>query len=371
MNDYLKNVVFRVDSSYEIGTGHVMRCLSLAEGLRKRGFSCRFISRNYMGNIISHVENRGFSVHILVSDDTDHENINELRGRKIPHAHWLGVSQERDVNDFNRVIEVLDVDWIIIDHYALGVDWESKVHGDANILVIDDLADRHHVCHILLDQTLGRYREQYEKLVPPTCDLLLGPSFALLRSEFAELRTSSVSKRIRPMEKILVSLGGVDKDNVASLVIQALALCKGRYAVTVVAGVNNPNIEILKEVLRKVGYDVELVYQVSNMAAFVEQADLCIGAAGSSSWERCALGLPSINLVLAENQQVISASLAKAGASIDFGVMTFDRVNELADLVDKLADDTDGYLSMVEKAAAICDGLGVNRVISQMLETSS
>ena len=187
-------VVFRTDASLNIGTGHVIRCLTLAESLKKRGASCQFVCREIPGNLIDQIRRRGFEVHALPAEyfvDTDQLQAGKTGSKKSPHVTWLGIDWAVDAAQTKERVGGTLVDWIIVDHYALGERWEQKLRSICHkLMVIDDLGNRTHDCDVLLDQNwFGKEtNSRYEGLTPANCKTLLGPRFALLNPEYAQLR---------------------------------------------------------------------------------------------------------------------------------------------------------------------------------------
>lgn len=189
-------VVFRADASIEIGTGHVMRCLTLADALRARGASCYFICKLHEGNLIKLIESKGYVVYSLALVNLKDERTTYQKS--IPHFEWLGGSQSQDAKLCEPVLKSLKPNWLIVDHYALSSEWENLLQPYFDkLFVIDDLADRSHNCDLLLDQTFGRSSEDYHSLTPPNCNVMCGPGYALLRAEFSFLRPYSLSRRDR------------------------------------------------------------------------------------------------------------------------------------------------------------------------------
>jgi UDP-2,4-diacetamido-2,4,6-trideoxy-beta-L-altropyranose hydrolase len=346
-------VVFRADASTDIGTGHVMRCLTLARALAERGTRCDFICRAHAGHLIDFVREQGFVVHVLplvaspnaLADGT-------------AHAPWLGASQAQDAQACEPVLSALQPDWLVVDHYALDARWEQTlVHAYGHLMVIDDLADRPHVAAVLLDQTLGRDPADYQAHVPSDCTLLCGSPYALLRPEFAALRSVSLQRRSPPtLRQLLINMGGVDKDNATGRVLQALAGCAlpTDCRVVVVMGPHAPHTARVQAQAPTLPWPTQVLGGVSHMAQLMADSDLAIGAAGATAWERCCLGLPSLMLVLADNQRGLAQALAKAGAA---------QVIEPADLPRM---DWSALLTMDRKAAALVDGEGVGRVVRTM-----
>ncbi len=320
MNDV---VAIRVDSSEQIGSGHLMRCLTLAERLRKKSAEVHFISRDLAGSLHRLVEEHGFPLHLL----PQHEEDTNLTG----YAAWLTVPQAVDAEETGEILSRMQpVNRLVVDSYALDAVWEQRLRPLVReIFVIDDLANRPHECDILLDQNF--YREmwhRYDGLVPPTCKLLLGPSHALLREEFYEAR-EHLRERDGILCRILVFYGGSDATRETEKAIRALVqLQLPSIAVDVVVGGSNPCRASIEELCAAHDF---LYYhcQVSNMAELMAHADLCLGAGGTTTWERCFLGLPAIVTAVAENQIQVCEDCAEAGYICYLG--RWDEVTE-ADL---------------------------------------
>jgi UDP-2,4-diacetamido-2,4,6-trideoxy-beta-L-altropyranose hydrolase len=236
-------------------------------------------------------------------------------------------------------------------------------------MVIDDLADRPHDCELLLDQNLGRAPREYGGLVPAHCELLCGPAFTLLRPEFSELRPRSLERRADgALARILVTMGGIDKDDATGQVLEALDACglPGEVVVTVVMGGRAPWLEQVRAKLAALPFRAEVVVDVDDMAERMGASDFAIGAAGSTSWERCCMGLPSALVVLADNQVDTCRALAAAGAAFDLG--TPDDVGRtLPPVLAEVMQDSAALATMSAAAAAICDGRGTIRVADALL----
>ena len=355
------NVAFRVDSSLQIGSGHAMRCLALAEALRECSARCVFVAREQVGNSLHMVESRGFEVRRLPASPAQQL---PLTG----YASWLGASWEADAAQTLQALADHEVwDWLVVDHYAIDRRWELIMRAACRrLLVIDDLADRPHEADFLLDQTLGRLVSDYAPLVNDGCELQCGVEYALLRPEFAAWRSASLARRANaPLERILVSLGGIDRDNLTRRVLLALDACAGPARVLVVLGASAPWTEDIRVLARGLAIDVEVRAGVDNMAELMVQSDLAIGAAGSSAWERCCLGLPTLMLVLAENQQKIADELAQGGAAwllpLDAG---FEKA--LAVSIATLSGDVDMLGEMSQRAAALVPAGGTAALAARM-----
>ena len=348
----------RTDASLIIGSGHVMRCLALAHALSELGNEVVFICKEHDSNLINKIIDSGYEVKRLPLTSA-----NEL-GSPLTYAEWLGGTQEDDVEKTISAINSIEVDWMIVDHYALDDFWHKKIRPYVKrIFVIDDLGDRNHDCDILLDQNLGATREKYQEIVPKDCEFLLGPKYALLRPEFAQWREKSLERRkqiIKP-KNILVSLGGVDPKNITTDVIREFSKIPtlADAEVNVVLGSQSPHSNAVELAAKKSPLKINVHVDTKRMAELMSQSDLAIGASGSSSWERCALGLPTINYVIADNQKRIAQELAKNGASITI------RSNK--DLLDAIRKINESLSAFSLASAGLVDGIGVSRVINSLL----
>ena len=352
--------LFRVDASVSIGSGHVMRCLTLAVSLRARGAHCHFVCRQHQGHLIELVRQRGFEVTELpagtgaAADDSGPA-----------HAAWLGTSWQADAEQTRELALLMKPDWLVVDHYALDRRWEEAVRcRPAKLLVIDDLADRAHACELLVDQNLGRSAADYRDLVSAACSVLTGPDYALLRPEFARMREASLERRHgAPLRHMLVNMGGVDQPNATGEVLAALrgAGLPPKCRISVVMGMQAPWIAEVRELAAQMPCATEVLVNVSDMAERMADSDLAIGAAGSTSWERCCLGLPTLMVVLAANQESGAAALECAGAAVLLGRADDIRGNLPATLRSILQPGRLGQVSAT--AAALVDGHGAERVL--------
>lgn len=366
-------VCFRADASVNIGSGHVMRCLTLASALREQGAECRFICREHPGHLISQIEAKGFPVIRLPLSA-------ELRGRpqkeavfpRTAHNAWLGNSPEQDAAECTHHLATSPVDWLIVDHYALEAAWETALRPYCRqIMVIDDLADRAHQCAALLDQNLGRTAAAYQAQLPATCRILTGPQYALLRPEFAAWRTASLARREqacvsndRPLQ-LLINLGGVDQTNDSERILATLTpkMLPSNTRITVILGPSAPHRKAVEQRSQGLHWPCTVIVAANNMGELLSQADLAIGAAGSSTWERCCLGLPTLALTLADNQRGIAAALAaytglaSAGENLAASLRQF--FQQLRSPKERLAHG--------RRVAQLVDGQGCERVADLLI----
>ncbi|HPF47233.1 MAG TPA: UDP-2,4-diacetamido-2,4,6-trideoxy-beta-L-altropyranose hydrolase [Emcibacteraceae bacterium] len=328
--------VFRCDASPKIGGGHVMRCLSLAGEMRKRGWECLFSST-------------------LETTET------------LPQL-------VRDGYEVNPPETIKEADILIIDHYDLEKDYETFSRGQAKkIMVIDDFPTREHDCDILLDQTYGRSTGDYKTFVPKECTLLCGADYILLRPQFINLRKKSLENKsaIQKAEKIFVSFGATNPKGITQKVLNALAPFKDwPLSVQVIMGAQAQEKEDVKNLIQELNqnsiHNFQIEIDVEDMASYLAQADLAIGAGGSMSWERACLGVPSLVIQLADNQSDVIGELNNIGAIKLVG--TLDTVQEanIDKAFESVRDNGKLLREMSATAADIYDGKGVIRVIEAL-----
>ena len=358
-------VAFRADASLAIGTGHVMRCLTLADALRMHGAQSVFLSRDHVGHLHQVVQARGYPLLSLGGRDEA-----PAEPSTTPYVNWLGVDPQCDADDTRTRLAGLSVDWLVVDHYGLDAAWEHALRPVCGrIMALDDLANRNHAVDALLDHNLGKAEADYETLVSASCKLMLGPRYALVRSKFSALRAESLSRRGQGrLRKLLVTMGGVDLENATGALLEALNQWRPSVdlEVTVVMGPTAPWRDQVVQQARRLSFPTEVLVNVQDMEDLMHDADLAIGAAGSTSWERCCLGLPTLQLVLAENQRPIANALSRAGAAhllerADLGA-------SLGTVIDQLVRDPAQLLCMSSAAAKVVDGLGAERVARYLKE---
>ena len=335
--------VFRCDANPTIGGGHVMRCLTLAEVLANSGWEFYFAC--------------GAESVVTVPALAKHQPV------------IIGGSVESEPAQIAAAIG-RPVDWLLVDHYQRGAAFETACRAWASrVLAIDDLADRLHDCDLLLDQTVGRCKEDYAALVPADCRLLLGTKYALLRPQFAARREESIRRRstLRPAQRLLMSFGMTDPHGIARRVLKTLLAYPERIDIDVVAG-TNPD-EALVHLASDCSGRVTLHGVVEDMASLMLAADLAVGLVGSTAWERCALGLPSVVVISAANQGLIAGRLAAAGVHTVLGEMAGLDDGIAAVKILDLARNPERLARMSQSAFAVCDGEGGKRVASKIVSS--
>ena len=346
-------VCFRADASVRIGSGHVMRCLTLAVEAHRRGGEAIFVCRELPGNLCAYLEGMGVTVCRLPFDT---EIPPPAWGQSSANARLDGTT-ELDAVMTAEIVTKYSPDWLVVDHYGLDRAWEGMLRKAVRrVMVIDDLADRPHDCDILLDQNLRREPDKsYRDLVPAGCTLLVGPRYALLRREFAAAR-KTIGKRDGTVRRILVFFGSSDPSGETLKAIDALVrLDAGRPAVDVVVGMTNPAGELVRDICAALpGFTFHR--QVSRISRLMAGADLSLGAGGSATWERCSLGLPCVTLVVADNQLEPTLAVAEAGGAVYAGQSGTVTSADLARIVRETAARPQLLAAMSRRAMEIMGG---------------
>ena len=351
------DIVFRVDSSSKIGYGHLMRCLSLADALRKTldieiFFICKFLK----GNAEKIIEERGYKVGFI--KDTSNSSKFDWSDDALKTINFI--SQYRP-------------SWLVVDNYNIDYKWHSQIRPYvSNLMVIDEKHDRNFDCDLLLDQTFDRQIWEYIDRVPEGCKILTGSKYSLLQSEFLELRKKAISRRkgTKKIQSLLVSLGGSSLTNdYVLMILKAINRFKWKQKprVDIVLGDRN-YISKIEELLP--GFECNVNTYVNNMWDFILKADIAFGAGGTSIWERCCLGLPTIAIGVAENQRIALERVHKIGGLYSIGCCQKVPNEEINKAISYLLYSNDNYSSMVKQSLNVCDGQGVYRVCQIMMSNT-
>ncbi len=338
-------IVFRTDASTSIGSGHVVRCATLAHALQAHGAELLFVCRQADGDMITWLEEQGLRVARLVGDAED---------------------------DAEETLAALDaqgfgaVDCVVVDHYALDSQWEQAVRRPGlRIFAIDDLADRPHDCDLLLDQNLvAEHDIRYVELLPGTAVPLLGPRYAMLQPRYRQMHTKVPMRRGRP-QRILVYFGAADLPGLTGRVVEALVRRNKGIAVDMVIGAVNPHRERL---LSLAGAYPQLTahLQMQSLVELMVRADLAIGAGGATSLERLCLALPALIVTLAQNQRPIAAELHRRRLAVWLGDSEALDDGALDQAIGHALEQ--GVETWFDGAqASVVDGRGVDRVVAAIL----
>lgn len=357
------NIVFRVDASIAIGTGHVMRCRTLAAALKKHGANIQFITRAHPGHLEDMLAHDGFTVTLLPQPPC-------IENKGDDYATWLGVSQQDDAEQTIAVLKNQQCDWLIVDHYGLDRVWETQLQSHTRkLMVIDDLANRSHECDMLLDQNYAvGGQERYLAWMPAHCQLLLGPRYALLRPEYAQYRKTMAS-RTGDVKRLFVFMGGADNSNITGKVLAALNTSQLEHLeVNIVIG---PSFIHKAEVTAqaRARLNTHIHGPRPHLADLMAEADLAVGAGGGTTWERLCMGLPSLVLSIAENQVPACEALASSGLIRYLGdAHKLDAAAIESSLLEALAAP-DQLHALGTGNQALVDGRGADRVAEALVPT--
>lgn len=340
------NLVFRVDASTQIGTGHLMRCLALAQAWQNTEKQAIFL----MSNSVPTLEQR------LLSE-----------GIKVVHLSvvWGSIEDARETASFARQ---LDANWLVADGYHFGAEYQ-RVIKDAglSLLCIDDYAHAdHYYADLVLNQNIYAHEGLYANREPYT-QLLLGLKYALLRREFWQWRgwereTPTIAC------KVLVTLGGSDPDNVTLKVIKALQLVKlDALETVVVVGGSNPHYEQLQSASLDSRFPIHLKRNVTNMPELMAWADVAISAGGSTSWELAFMGLPSIVLILADNQRAIAQTLNNMRLCFNLGEFEDISISEISEVVSQLLVSPQTRSDISRYGQLLVDGKGSIQIVTKLV----
>lgn len=345
----MMKIAIRTDASGAIGAGHLMRTLSLADELRAQGATCLFICRECPPSLQSLLLSRGHQLQMLDASDA-------------------AFDERIDAEQTLAALGHARIDWIVVDHYHLSARWEAEIKTRVpKLMAIDDLANRRHVADLLLDQNLGRTQADYSKLLPRGSQTLLGSRHALLRPQFAAARaTSLAARRDRKPRKLLITMGGMDHLNATCAVLDAMhgAALPAGSSVRVVLGADARWRTEVEAACARLPWPAAIAQGVTDMAALMAEADIAISAAGSTLWELCCVGVPTIAVITADNQRHSAAATEQAGASlvIDSVPLLPVRLPSLLGLM-----QAPSTLAQMQRAAAgVTDGLGCARVAAEL-----
>ena len=356
---------FRVDASIDIGFGHVMRCLALADGLTERGVHCTFICRDMPGHLGKIIQARGFELKLLpLSDYIAPE-------RPDDYAAWLQVSE---ITDAEQVIGVLPIpcDYLVVDHYGLGIDWELMLRSKTKCLVAIDDLNREHAVEYLIDQTRAKSVVDYPCIESNNgaCQPLIGSEYALMSPAFYQRRELLVDANWQrqysgDQHRLLISMGGVDQPNVTATALNVIVKQPPNWlkAIDIVLPETAPHVDAVAKIVAEHSsvIDVKLHSRVDDMTTLLASCTMAIGAPGVSTWERAALGIPAVLVVLAANQQAIASSMARDETALLVNKEDIDIA-----ILPALAKLQSTYSSFVARSAGVTDGLGARRVAQRL-----
>jgi len=356
-------VLFRADASVQIGSGHVMRCLTLADALRAQGAECQFVCREHEGNLMGHIRSRGYKVFPLPSPI-----VNASFQSDLPHASWLRVDWTTDADQTRQILRNQIFDWLIVDHYALDRRWESALRSSCKrIMAIDDLADRQHDCDLLLDQNYGSSPERYSGLIFAAHLQCHGPEYALLKPVYAERRARLPARDGRARRALIYFGGGSDERNLTRRAVQVFQAPElAHIELDIVVGAAYAHQLSLEELVAQSG-KATIHRQLPDLADLMAKADFAIGAGGATAWERCCMGLPSIVISIADNQLPICEALWVEKLIDYLGHVDQVTSDMIQDHVLSFLQNSDLLCELSGRGMKLVDGNGVFKITKILL----
>ena len=361
-------VAFRVDAGSEMGGGHLFRCMSIASELMRRGVeNCYFVMRYHHKQFVLDVEAAGYHVVVIPLEfEPDYYSGD--------YTQWIGGTVKTDVDVTVTELQNLgfsDKDWLVVDHYGLDETFENPIKSlGVQVAIIDDLVNRRHQCNLLIDQTCGRETHEYRALVNEEALVCAGQQYCILRPEFLSWRDTSLERResFSSIKNIIVNFGSTDPLNITSSVMNDIEdYCIDLdVSVNVVLSSSAPHLrEVEKQLSLSKIRDVALHIDATNVAELMAKADIAIGAAGSTTWERCALGLPTLLVKTAENQTDVIEKVVSLGAAVFHDLKAPDQVAEFNRGFSKLTRE---YQQLSRRSSTLVDGRGLQRVVDALFQ---
>jgi UDP-2,4-diacetamido-2,4,6-trideoxy-beta-L-altropyranose hydrolase len=355
-------VCFRVDASAQMGTGHLKRCLFLAEGLTRAGASVCFVVRAIDAAATRVLADCAFDVRWLPEPPrvggADSAHCVDPSSRAA-HREWSGVTWEVDVRETVAAVGSRRFDWLVLDHYSFDARWHRAAQQalGGKLLVIDDLGDRPIAADVLVDPNWAEdHGRKYAAELTRPLALLGGPAYALLSARYRETGSYVFSD---PVRSIGIFMGGADPQGASAKALRACRTANWKGAIEIVSTQANPSLQALSDACAADGA-AALSLDMPDLAAFFCRHDIQIGAGGGASWERCFAGAPTIAVELADNQRAVLPGLAALGA------IKLVELQALAHAVHEVIDDAAQRAALAAKARALVDGRGVQRVAAVM-----
>ncbi len=334
--------LFRCDADQNIGMGHLMRCQAIAIGLKAQNWQTTIASSKATFDFIPSLSEKFDHCVVVPESDLSACKLDEL------------------------IIGGYDL--CVIDHYKISAKYETLCRRWAKkIVVLDDLANREHDCDILVDTSFGRNKSDYAGLMPSHTKTLFGPSYAPLDANFWKLR-HTIDRRLKanPAKRILISFGGADTGQLTETAVKAVNATKANISLDVVMPTGFRKSADIEELCRSTAHDCSVHKGTDQMSALMAQTDISIGAAGVTAWERCSLGVPSIVVVAFDNQKLIAKALEDNSAALVVNEGSGDRTDTITKNLKMLIANHELRLKITKSAASLCDGLGTNRIISEI-----
>lgn len=340
-----EHLLIRVDGNAQMGAGHVMRCLALAGAAQTAGRQPVFVMAQPAEALVHRLSSQGFQVHLNASEPGSVDDAVETAG----------------------VIRQRRAQWLVVDGYHFNARFLHILNEEGvNLLCIDDFGQEGYAyADVIVNQNgyadLSLYPDRRAG-----AHLLLGSRYVLLRPEFWPWRTTTRTIA-DAAHKVLVTLGGGDFHNVTMQVLQALQTIRDcSLQCLVVVGGSNPHVAQIQKAIEPYAPNYQLLRDVSNMPELMAWADIAVSAAGTTSWELAFMGLPTLAIVLADNQELVARYISEVGSAQNLGSYETLSAQPLADVVRALLHSPERRAAMSRAGRALVDGYGTQRVLAAM-----
>lgn len=364
-------VGIRCDASREIGSGHVMRCLVIADALSRLGYAVTFICREFPWHLAHKIVARGHGVELLPLDDEGWAN-------NARYGSWIGADPQKDAEQtatvLSRLIPSRIMPFVVVDHYGLDKSWHGRMRQLVkSLIVIDDLHDRALDCDLLVDQNVGHSPHLYNGLVPCHATRLVGARYAPIDPSFQARRDGALRRRsgLSYPKRLLVAVGGVDADNITQKTLEANNLLGNPFEVDVVLSGIAMHLDAIRKAVSDYDTQVRLHIDTPEMARLMSFADLAVGACGVTAIERCVVGLPSLVVIAADNQIDPARQISRTGAARVLGRSSAVDARQIAAELATFIKDNDLFQRTIAASAALCDGTGLSRIVAKIEEVET
>ena len=361
-------VLFRCDGSTAMGLGHILRCISLAKNLLKQNVQCMFVLRTHEKR--SYYEPIMGSIATVFLDSEVTPVPDNMNNPKAIKETWLGVSEEKELNDLTSIMLDYRPNILVIDHYAYNNFLTSALNIFAPLAVVDDLNNRTIQCDIIINHNLGFEKDHYKNCYNKNGDvpkLLLGPEYCMIESNFSAVETSRTFDKEEKL-KLLVTFGALDHNNMSLSVLNVIAKSKlsALLNVSVMLHANAPYRNELEKWSSEALPGLKFYWSPEDIPRLYKNSSLALGAGGTSAWERCASGLPSLMIPAADNQAKIIDFISKAGGGTQVS-LTRGKNDYFLDALKEIIKNRFLLNQMSYKARRIVDGHGIDRISSELL----
>lgn len=344
-------IYFHCDASHDIGSGHLVRCLSLASAFRRFGsMDPTFITGNMLNNFSRPIKQNGFK-HFILDDSI---------GVKDKASEEISI-----INKNQHVTTPI----CIVDSYSITEDYEEKLKSEGIIVIaIDDMADRNFCSDMIINYHLGARIALYKHAT--NTRFLLGVSYTPLRNDFVDV--SSSPRSFDATNQILVTLGSGSLANqiISNIIIKSLCILKNRMdlSATIIASLTKKDEEAVMKYARASGLKLEILSNVTNMAKIMLKSHFAIAAGGITAYELAACGLPSLLFILGENQKNVVESFEREGICVNLGWHENVSSEMLADAICNLTNDSIKYRKMSHLGQKMVDGKGCMRIVEEVIK---